>query len=72
MCKVLEQQEAVGYILVGKTATVFDGLKAFDHSLHAGTSLQAIIVTANGEARETPLGIVTPTDIPSLFHAAEP
>jgi predicted transcriptional regulator len=70
--KVLEHQEAVGYILVGKAATVFDGLKEFDHSLHSGTSLQAIIVTANGKASETPLGIVTPSDIPGLVRAAEP
>ncbi len=43
--RVLKHQEAAGYILVGKTATVFDGLKAFDQSLHSGTSLQAITET---------------------------
>jgi predicted transcriptional regulator len=70
--KVLEHQEAAGYILVGKTATVFDALKEFDRSLRSGTSLQAIIVTANGKSTETPLGIVTPADIPSMLRAAEP
>ena len=72
MAKVLEHQEAASYILLAKTATVFDGLAKFDHSLHFGISLQAIIVTANGEATESPLGIVTPSDIPGLVRAAEP
>jgi hypothetical protein len=67
--KVLEHQEAAGYALVAKTATIFDALKAFDQSLHSGTALQAVIVTANGQATETPLGIVTPSDIPGLVRA---
>jgi predicted transcriptional regulator len=70
--KVLEHQEAAGYVLVGRAATVFDGLKAFDQSLRSGTALQAVIVTANGQATESPLGIVTPSDIPGLVRAAEP
>ena len=69
--KVLEHQEAAGYVLVAQAATVFDGLKAFDQSLRSGTALQAVIVTANGQATETPLGIVTPSDIPGLVRAAE-
>jgi hypothetical protein len=70
--KVLEHQEAAGYVLVARAATVFDGLKAFDQSLRSGTALQAVIVTANGQATESPLGIVTPSDIPGLVRAAEP
>jgi predicted transcriptional regulator len=69
--KVLEHQEEAGYVLVAKTATVFDGLNEFDQSLRSGTTLQAVIVTANGQATETPLGIVTPSDIPGLVRAAE-
>jgi predicted transcriptional regulator len=72
VAKVLEHQEAAGYVLVAQAATVFDGLKAFDQSLRSGTALQAIIVTANGKVTETPLGIVTPSDIPGLVRAAEP
>jgi CBS domain-containing protein len=71
VARVLEHQEGAGYALIGQTATVFDGLKKFENSLHSGTSLQAIIVTANGGATETPLGIVTPSDIPGLVRAAE-
>src|SRR5262245_29114152 len=56
--KVLEHQEEARYVLVAKTATVFDGLNEFDQSLRSGTTLQAVIVTANGQATETPLGIV--------------
>jgi hypothetical protein len=70
--KVLEHQEAAGYVLVAQAATVFDGLKAFDQSSRSGTALQAIIVTANGKVTETPLGIVTPSDIPGLARAAGP
>jgi predicted transcriptional regulator len=70
--KVLEHQEAAGYVLVAQAATVFDGLKAFDQALRSGTALQAVIVTANGKATETPLGIVTPSDIPGLVRAAGP
>jgi CBS domain-containing protein len=72
VAKVLEHQEAAGYVLLGQAATVFDGLKEFDLSLHSGTALQAVIVTANGKVTETPLGIVTPSDIPGLVRAAEP
>jgi hypothetical protein len=72
VAKGLEYQEAAGYVLVGQSATVFDGLKEFDHSLYSGTALQAVIVTASGKATETPLGIVTPSDIPGLVRAAEP
>jgi CBS domain-containing protein len=68
--KVLEHQETAGYALAAQTATVFDGLREFDQSLHSGTALQAVIVTANGRATEVPLGIVTPPDIPSLMRAA--
>jgi predicted transcriptional regulator len=70
--KVLEHREAAGYVLVAQAATVFDGLKAFDQALRSGTALQAVIVTANGQATESPLGIVTPSDIPGLVRAAEP
>ena len=70
--KVLEHQEAAGYVLVAQAATVFDGLKEFDQALRSGTALQAVIVTANGKATESPLGIVTPSDIPGLVRAAEP
>jgi predicted transcriptional regulator len=70
--KVLEHQEAAGYVLVAQAATVFDGLKAFDEALRSGTALQAVIVTTNALATETPLGIVTPADIPALVRAAEP
>jgi predicted transcriptional regulator len=72
VAKVLEYQEAAGYVLVAQAATAFDGLKEFDQSLHSGTALQAVFVTANGKATETPLGIVTPSDIPGLVRAAEP
>jgi predicted transcriptional regulator len=68
--KVLEHQEAAGYVLLAKTATVFDGLKEFDQSLHSGRALQAVIVTASGQPSETPLGIVTVTDIPGLVRSA--
>ena len=68
--KVLEHQEvAAGYVLVAQTATVFDALKEFDQSLHSGKALQAVIVTANGQATETLLGIITPSDIPNLVRA---
>lgn len=69
--KVLQHQEEAGYVLVAHTATVFDGLKEFDQSLHSGRTLQAVIVTANGQPSETPLGIVTPTDIPGLVRSAK-
>ncbi|HBI43791.1 MAG TPA: hypothetical protein DDY78_13210 [Planctomycetales bacterium] len=68
--KVLEHQEEAGCVLLAKTATVFDGLKQFDQSLHSGRALQAVIVTASGQPSETPLGIVTPTDIPGLVRSA--
>ena len=69
--KVLQHQEEAGYVIVAQIATVFDGLKEFDQSLHSGRTLQAVIVTANGRPSEAPLGIVTPTDIPGLVRSAK-
>jgi predicted transcriptional regulator len=52
-----------------RTATVADGLAAFDDFLHRGRRLEAILVTNTGHPTETLLGIVTIHDIPKLNQA---
>lgn len=67
---VLRHQESESkYKLVSRTATVFDGLKAFDDALHKGDSLEALLITNSGSATEALLGISTPYDIPKMLKS---
>ena len=69
--KVLDRQEKkVKYTFLPQDATVFDALNEFDRFLQSGRVLRAIIITANGQATEPPLGIVTPSDIPRLVRTS--
>jgi predicted transcriptional regulator len=55
--------------LLGRHSTVIDALAVFDEALQAGYSVDAIVITHSGSATDSPIGIVTPFDIPRL-HAA--
>ena len=52
--------------LMDRDATVFDALAAFEDLIHAGKVLDAIILTNSGKPTETPIGIVTISDVPRL------
>jgi hypothetical protein len=57
------------YTLMARTATVTDGLTAFDDFLNRGLRLDAILITNGGRSSESLLGIVTIHDIPELRRA---
>jgi hypothetical protein len=70
VCDVLRHQEdPENHTFLGRASTVLDGLAAFDDFLRRGKRLDAILVTENGRPSETPLGIVTIYDIPTLQRA---
>jgi hypothetical protein len=52
--------------LMGREATVFDALAAFEDLVRAGQVLDAIILTNSGKLTESPIGIVTVADVPRL------
>jgi CBS domain-containing protein len=67
---VMRHEEGThAYAVMGREATVEDGLAAFDDHLRSGKSLDAIILTHNGRRMERPLGIVTTSDMPRLLGA---
>jgi predicted transcriptional regulator len=65
--RILEHEEGVHqYRLMNQDATVFEALTAFEDLIHFGKILDAIILTCHGKKNETPLGVVTVSDVPRL------
>jgi predicted transcriptional regulator len=65
---VMRHEEGThAYVVMDREATVEEALAAFDDHLHAGKSLDAIILTHSRGATERPLGIVTISDMPRLL-----
>ena len=63
------QEDHDNHTFLARTATVADGLAAFDDFLCRGKRLEAILITQNGRPAEALLGIVTIHDIPKLNQA---
>jgi CBS domain-containing protein len=63
------QEHDENHTFMPRTATVADGLTAFDTFLSRGLRLDAILITNGGKPAESPLGIVTIHDIPELRRA---
>ena len=63
------QEDSENVQFLPRTATVADGLAAFDKFLHRGKRLEAILITNTGRPTEALLGIVTIHDIPKLNQA---
>lgn len=59
-------EEGPEHRVMGRDATVFDVLAAFEDPIRDDTILDAIILTQGGGVCEMPLGIVTVTDLPRL------
>jgi CBS domain-containing protein len=59
------------YRIVPRTSTVFDLLELFDDFAARGKYLDAVLITHQGKAAETPLSIVTTFDIPTLTKAVK-
>jgi len=63
------QEDHDNHTFLARTATVADGLAAFDDFLCRGKRLEAILITQNGRSSDALLGIVTIHDIPKLNQA---
>lgn len=63
------QEDHDNHTFLARTATVADGLYAFNEFLRRGKRLEAILITQNGRPSESLLGIVTINDIPKLNQA---
>ncbi len=65
------EEDHENYTFTARTATVTEGLVAFDDFLHRGKRLEAILITHSGSSTEKLLGIVTIYDIPKLRRAIQ-
>ena len=63
------EEDHDNHTFLARTATVADGLAAFDDFLRRGKRLEAILITQSGRSSEALIGIVTVHDIPKLNQA---
>jgi len=67
---VLQYDLPDGFLILSSSQTVDDAREAFATELGRGqVRLYALLITASGDAREEPIGIVTPWDFLVLNHA---
>jgi CBS domain-containing protein len=59
-------EDPENHTLFGRSASIFDALRAFDDYFARGKSLDAILITHNGTDTESLLGIITIYDVPRL------
>lgn len=52
---------------VSRRASLIDTLELFQEGVDHGVKLDALIMTETGQRDETPLGIVTPADLPEIL-----
>ena len=57
------------YRLLDPAATVIDALDSFDDRFHTGRRLDAILITEGAKKTNTPLGIISVSNIPKLLAA---
>lgn len=62
-------EDSEHFLFLGRGATAYDALSAFDDFTSRGKFLDAILITNAGKQDETPLGIATVYDIPKLLDA---
>ncbi len=65
------QEDHDNHTFLARTATVADGLAAFDDYLSRGKRLEAILITQNGRSSEALLGIITVHGVPKLNQAIQ-
>ena len=68
VAEVLPRAETTDNVtFLGRGATAFDALHAFDEFFRRGHFLNAILLTEVGSPNQTPLGIVAIADIPKIL-----
>jgi len=55
------------WTFISKKASFLDGIEQFESFLRKGKTLEALLITENGKANETILGILTVYDLPKLY-----
>lgn len=63
----LETNEKDRVLFISKTSNIQTALKGFDKAVREGKTLLAILVSEHGNMNETPLGIITIADMPTLL-----
>ena len=72
VAEVLPHAETVDNVtFLGRAATAFDALEAFDAFFRRGRFLNAILVTERGSQAQKPLGIVAVADIPAILSSTQ-
>lgn len=57
-----------GVHFISKNANLIEVLIQFESYLHQGKRLHALIITQDGLSTQKPLGIISVSDLPSIYH----
>ncbi len=57
------------YSFIRRNTTMFEALELFRKSEEHGISLDALLITQNGKSTEKIIGIITVSDLPTIFQA---
>lgn len=57
-----------GVIFISKRANLIEVLIHFEAYLHQGKRLNALIITEDGLSTQKPLGIISVSDLPNIYH----
>ncbi len=72
VAEVLAHAEAdETHVFIGRNATQFEVLEAFERPLRGGKVLSALLITHSGKTHEKIVGIVTAADLPVVLRALE-
>lgn len=72
VAEVLTHEEASeGHVFIGRDATLFDVLDAFEHARNTGKVLSALLITHSGKSHEKIVGIVTASDLPTVLGSLD-
>jgi CBS domain-containing protein len=65
-------EDSENYVFIGRTSSLFDALAKFGDFEERGKPLDAILITHNGKATESLLGIITIFDVPKMLALLQP
>ncbi len=62
-------EDEKNYEFIGRNTTMFKALELFGKSEEQGKYLDALLITQNGKPTEKIIGIITVSDLPTIFQA---
>ena len=69
--EVIKFADASDFIIASENTDIVSIIGQFKNSLKKGNYLQAVLITSNGQPNSPLVGILTPSDLPSLMEMVE-